>query len=81
MKIIIPLSSMTSKEAKWNRSKECQKAFDTIKNLVSMQTLLSCANLNKPFEIHTYASKLLLRPLINQKGKPILLYSKMLSPT
>ena len=29
--ILTPLSSMTSKQAKWNWSKECQKAFDTIK--------------------------------------------------
>ena len=29
--IVIPLSSMTSKQAKWKWSKESQKAFDTIK--------------------------------------------------
>ena len=32
---IFPLSSMTSEQAKWNWSKLCQKAFDTIKKLVS----------------------------------------------
>ena len=72
---------MTSKKVKYVRSKECQMVFDTIKKLISRETLLSLQNFNGPFEIHTYASKLLLRPLINQKGKPILLYSKMLSPT
>ena len=32
---LTPLSNMTYKQAKWNWSKECQKAFDTIKKLVS----------------------------------------------
>ena len=31
--ILTPLSSMTSKQAKWIWYKECQKAFDTIKNV------------------------------------------------
>ena len=56
--ILIPLSNMTCKQAKWNLSKECQKAFDTTKNLVSGETLLSYPNINKPFLIHTDASKL-----------------------
>ena len=30
--IMTPLSSITSKQANWNRSKEYQKAFDTIKS-------------------------------------------------
>ena len=33
--ILTPLSSMTSKQTKWNWSKEYQKTFDTIKKLVS----------------------------------------------
>ena len=40
-----PLSSMTSKLAKWNKSKEYQKAFDTIKKLVYRETQLSYPNL------------------------------------
>ena len=38
--ILTPLSSMTSKQAKWNWNEECQKAFDTIKKVVSRETLL-----------------------------------------
>ena len=57
-KILTPLSSMTPKQAKWNWSKECQKAFDTIKKLVSRVTLLSYPNFNEPFEIHMDKSKL-----------------------
>ena len=73
--ILTPLSSMTSKQAKWNWSKECQKAFDTIKRLVSRETLLSYPNFNKPFVIHTDASKLQLGAVISQDDKPIAFYS------
>ena len=56
--ISTPLSSMASKQEKWNWSKERQKAFDIIKKLVSRETLLSYQHFNKPFVIHTDASKL-----------------------
>ena len=61
---------MTSKQAKWYWSKECQKAYDTIKKLVSRETLLSYPNFNEPFEIHTNASKLQLASVISQNSKP-----------
>ena len=78
--ILTPLSSMTSKQVKWNWSKECQNAFDTIKKLVSSETLLSYPSFNEPFQIHTGASKVQLGSVINQKGKPILFYSRKLNP-
>ena len=55
--ILTSLSSMTSKQAKWNWNKQCQKAFNTIKKLVSRKTLLSYPNFNKHFVIHMDASK------------------------
>ena len=67
---------MTSKQAKWNWSKECQKAFDTIKKLISRETLLSNPNFNEPFKIHTDASKLQLGSVISQKGKSIAFYCR-----
>ena len=33
--ILTPLLSITSKQVKWNWSKKCKKAFDTIKKLGS----------------------------------------------
>ena len=78
--ILTPLSSMTSKQAKWNWDDKCQQAFDTIKKLVARQTLLSYPNFNEPFEIHTDASKLQLGAVISQKGKPIAFYSRKLNP-
>ena len=50
--ILTPLSAMTSKQAKWNWDTKCQKAFDSIKKIVSRETLLSYPNFNEPFDIH-----------------------------
>ena len=79
-KIINSISSTTSKQAKWNRSKECQKVFDTIEKLVSRETLLCYPNLNEPFEIHTDATKLQLASVISQKDEDIMFYSRKLNP-
>ena len=70
-KILTPLSNMTSKQVKWNLSKECQKAFDSIKKLVLRETLLSDPTFNEPFEVHMDASKLHLRSVISQKVNPL----------
>ena len=78
--ILTPLSSMTSKQAKWDWTPECQKAFDEIKKVVSRETLLSYPDFNKPFEIHTDASKLQLGAVISQEGKPVAFYSRKLNP-
>ena len=71
---------MTSKLAKWNWSKECQKAFDIIKKLVSREISLSYPNFKKPFKIDVDASKLQLGSVISQKGKPIVFYSRKINP-
>ena len=78
--ILTPLSYRTSKQAKKNWIKECQEAFDTIKKLVSRETLLSYPNFNDRFEIHMDASKIQLGSVISQKGKPIAFYSRKLNP-
>ena len=69
--MLTPLSSMTSNQAKYNWSKECQNVFDTINKLVFRETLLSYPYFNQPFEIHTDGSKLHLQLVIRHKGKPI----------
>ena len=77
---ILTLSSnMASKQAKWNWSKECQKAFDTIKKIISRETLLSYWNFEKPFVIQTDASKLQLGSVISQDDKPIAFYGRKLN--
>ena len=77
--ILTPSSSMTSKRAKWNWSKECQKVFDTIKKLVSTEPLFSYPNFNVPSVIHTDASKLQLGAVISQDDKPIAFLSRKLN--
>ena len=58
--------------------KKCQKAFDTIKKLVSGETLLFYLNFNKPFAIHIEAIQIQLGAVISQDDKPIALYSRKL---
>ena len=77
--ILTPLPSMTSKQAKWIRSNKCQKAFDTIKKIVSIETLLFYPNFNKLFEIHTHTCKLQLGAVISQNDKPIDFCSRKLN--
>ena len=80
-KILTPLSTVTSKQIKWNWSKNRQKAFDTIEKLFSRETLLSYPNFTEAFEIHIDASKVQLGSVISQKGKPIAFYSRKFNPT
>ena len=77
--ILIPLSSMNSKQIKWNWSEEFQKAFDTIKQLVSSKILFFNPNFNKPFDIHTDARKLQLGAVVSQDDKPIAFYVRKLN--
>ena len=77
--ILAPLAKLTSKEAKWKWKKEHQNAFDTIKRIVSQEVLLCHPNFNKPFEVHTAASKNQLGAIISQEGHLIALYSKKLN--
>ena len=78
--ILAPLSEITSKNSKWSWNKEQQQAFDTIKKIVSQETLLRHPDFNKPFEIHTDASKYQLGVVISQDNKPIAFYSRKLNP-
>ena len=58
---------------------EYQNIFDTVKKIVSREILLSNPNFNKPFQIHTDASKLQHGSVISQKGKPITSYIRKLN--
>ena len=77
--ILAPLATLTSKQTKWNWTEQHQQAFDTIKRIVSQETLLRHPNFNEDFEIHTDASKSQLGAVISQKGKPIAFYSRKLN--
>eukprot|EP00980_Cylindrotheca_fusiformis_P030595 scaffold25084_cov269-Cylindrotheca_fusiformis.AAC.1 len=66
------------KDVKWTWDDEHQKAFDTIKRVMSKETLLHYPNFNEPFEIHTDASLHQIGAVITQKNKPIAFYSRKL---
>ena len=78
--ILAPLSSMTSSKIKWKWTNEHQEAFETMKKLISKETLLTYPDFGQPFEIHTNASKIQLGACISQNNKPIAFYSRKLNP-
>jgi hypothetical protein len=78
--LLAPLSTLTSKNKKFIWTDTEQKAFEQIKMLLSRDVLLSYPNFNKPFAIHTDASKIQLGAVISQDQKPIAFYSHKLNP-
>ena len=77
---LAPLSALTSKEAVWRWTDIEQKAFDTMKKIMSRETLLAYPNFNIPFKIHTDASHTQLGAVILQENRPIAFYSRKLNP-
>ena len=51
-----------------------------MKKLIAKETMLTYPDFNKPFVIHTDASKVQLGACISQDGKPIAFYSRKLNP-
>jgi hypothetical protein len=74
--ILAPLTKLVSKKQKFVWEKEQQDAFETIKKIISKETLLVYPNFNEPFQIHTDASHRQLGAVISQKGMPIAFWSK-----
>ena len=77
--IIAPLTKLTSKKVPFVWEEKHQKAFETIKMVLSKETLLRYPDFSKEFEIHTDASKSQIGAVISQDGKPIAFYSRRLS--
>jgi len=78
--VLAPLSALTSKEAKWQWTNKEQKSFETMKKIISRETLLAYPDFNKPFVVHTDASHTQLGAVISQDDKPIAFYSRKLNP-
>jgi len=79
--ILAPLTELTSKTAKWVWGEKQEKAFQTIKKVLSKEVLLAYPNFDKEFHIHTAASHTQLGAAISQDDRPIAFYSRKLSPT
>ena len=78
--ILAPLTALCSKTVKWQWTTLEQSSFDTIKKIITRETLLSYPDFTQPFDIHTDASKVQLGSVISQNGKPIAFYSRKLNP-
>ena len=66
-----PLAALSSDKTPWVWTDACNKAFHTIKRILSKEVLLSCPNFSLPFDIHTDASDVQLGAVISQNDKPI----------
>ena len=78
--VLAPLSRLTSKTTPWKWTDVEQKAFDTMKRIISRETFLAYPDFTKPFIIHTDASHKQLGAVISQDNKPIAFYSRKLNP-
>lgn len=58
---------------------EHQKAFEAIKRVLAREMLCTYPDFNKPFEIHTDASKTQIGAVILQDGKAVTFYSRKLN--
>jgi len=54
--VLAPLARLTSKSVKWKWGEEESEAFNTMKQIISKQTLLAYSNFSKKFVLHTDAS-------------------------
>ena len=77
---LAPLSALTSKNVKWTWTPKHQEAFVKVKQIVSHEVMLAYPDFNKPFDIHTDASKRQLGAVISQEKCPIAFYSRKLNP-
>lgn len=77
--VLAPLTNMTGKTIfEWTEA--CDKAFDEMKALAAMDTLLRYPDHNKPFHIETDSSDYQLGAVILQEGQPVAYYSRKLTP-
>ena len=78
--VLAPLTALTSEKKPFKWDDQCQKAFDTMKRILSKEVLLTYPDFNKPFDIHTDASDVQLGAVISQNEKPIAFYTRKLNP-
>jgi hypothetical protein len=76
--LLAPLTSMASKNVKFNWTDEHQKAFENIKKIIYIEVMLTFPDFSKPFHIYTDASDKQLGTVITEDEKPIAFYSRKL---
>ena len=78
--LLAPLSNLTG-NVRFEWTKECQQAFETMKSILATDVLLAYPNHNLPFEIYTDASDYQMGAAILQNGRPVAYWSRKLTPT
>ena len=81
-----PLHDLTKKNKTWEWTKECQNAFDTLKEKFATAPVLTMADVNKPFILEMDASKWAIGATLMQKDSngdlhPCGFLSHALTPT
>ena len=81
-----PLHDLTKKNKTWEWTKECQDAFDTLKEKFTTAPVLTMADVDKPFILETDASKWAIGATLMQKDSngdlhPCGFLSHALTPT
>jgi hypothetical protein len=77
--LLAPLTTMTSKNVKFNWMDEHQKASENIKKIICREVRLTFPDFSKPFHIYTDANDKQLGAVITQDNKHIALYSRKLN--
>lgn len=62
-----PLNALTKKNAKWEWSAECQKAFDQLKTRFAMAPVLQMPDVTKPFLVESDASQWATGAVLRQR--------------
>ena len=77
--ICLPLNHLTKKNVKFYWSKECEIAFEKIKNALIRPPILEFPDFSKQFIVYTDASKVGLGVVLcNSNNKPVAYYSRAL---
>ncbi|GFS97851.1 transposon Tf2-8 polyprotein [Trichonephila clavipes] len=74
-----PLYNLKRKLKKFCWSVEAQKAFDAVKVAITKAQVLKLPDFKKPLELFTGASSIGVRAVLNQKQRPVMFASRMLS--
>jgi RNase H-like domain found in reverse transcriptase len=79
--LLAPLTSLTSRQVKFERLSSHQQAFDKIKKerLLKTEVLLSYPDYSKLFHIYTDASDHQLGAVVMQDKKPLAFYSRKIN--
>ncbi|XP_060673257.1 uncharacterized protein LOC125420382 [Ziziphus jujuba] len=74
-----PLTELLKKEVPWEWSKECEGAFQDLKEAMMKDPVLALPDITRPFEVQTDASDFALGGVLLQDGHPVAYESRKLS--